>query len=177
MASIYEVSDYASGSTYQKNDIVKSGCYFWYALQAVPTSQTPSTTSAYWGGMLTAPTSSHATATNVTSPHFIWTPAYNMSVSHEPRVRSIKFGDGYEQRIQDGINADLIKISLTFDGRDMKESTAILHFLESRSAKDFFFFTPPSPYNTRRKFICRTFSSSIVSQGVLNISASFDQVP
>ena len=100
-----------------------------------------------------------------------------MSVSHEPRVRSIKFGDGYEQRIQDGINADLIKISLTFDGRDMKESTAILHFLESRSAKDFFFFTPPSPYNTRRKFICRTFSSSIVSQGVLNISASFDQVP
>lgn len=177
MASIYEVSDYASGSTYQKNDIVKSGGYFWYALQAVPTSQTPSTTSAYWGGMLTAPTSSHATATNVTSPHFIWTPAYNMSVSHEPRVRSIKFGDGYEQRIQDGINADLIKISLTFDGRDMKESTAILHFLESRSAKDFFFFTPPSPYNTRRKFICRTFSSSIVSQGVLNISASFDQVP
>ena len=127
--------------------------------------------------MLTAPTSSHATATNVTSPHFIWTPAYNMSVSHEPRVRSIKFGDWYEQRIQDVINADLIKISLTFDGRDMKESTAILHFLESRSAKDFFFFTPPSPYNTRRKFICRTFSSSIVSQGVLNISASFDQVP
>jgi len=177
MASIYEVSGYSSGSTYQKNDIVKSGGFFWYALQSVPESQTPSTTSAYWGGMLTAPTSSHATATNVTSPHFIWTPAYNMSVNHEPRVRSIKFGDGYEQRIQDGINTDLIKISLTFDGRDMKESTAILHFLESRSAKDFFFFTPPSPYNTRRKFICRTFSSSIVSQGVLNISASFDQVP
>jgi phage-related protein len=177
MASIYEVSDYASGSTYQVNDIVKSGGYFWYALQAVPVSQTPSTTSAYWGGMLTAPTSTHATASNVTSPHFIWTPAYNMSVNHEPRVRSIKFGDGYEQRIQDGINADLIKISLTFDGRDIKESMAILHFLESRSAKDFFFFTPPSPYNTRRKFICRTFSSSIISQGVLNISASFDQVP
>ena len=177
MASIYEVSDYASGSTYEKNDIVKSGGYFWYALQSVPTSQTPSTTSAYWGGMLVAPTSNHASASNVTAPHFIWTPAYNMSVTHEPKVKSIKFGDGYEQKFEDGINNDLIKISLTFDGRNMKEATAILHFLESRSGTDFFFFTPPSPYNTRRKFTCRQFSSNIVSQGVINVSASFDQVP
>lgn len=177
MASIYEVSDYASGSTYEKNDIVKSGGYFWYALQAVPTTQTPSTTSAYWGGMLVAPTSNHASASNVTSPHFIWTPAYNMSVTHEPKVKSIKFGDGYEQRFEDGINNDLIKTSLSFEGRNVKEATAILHFLESRSGSDFFFFTPPSPYNTRRKFTCKSFSSTIVSQGVINISASFDQVP
>lgn len=177
MASIYEVSDYSSGSTYQKNDIVKSGGYFWYALQDVPTTQTPSTTSAYWGGMLVAPTSDHASASNVTSPHFIWTPAYNMSVNHEPRVKSIRFGDGYEQRFEDGINNGLINLSLSFDGRDMKEASAILHFLESRSGKDFFFFTPPSPYSTRRKFTCRQFSSSIVSQGVINVTATFNQVP
>mgnify|MGYP003657162145 CR=1 FL=1 len=177
MASIYEALNYNSGLTYQKNDIVKNGGHHWYALQSVPTSQTPSTTSAYWGGVLTAPTSTHVTASNTTSPHFIWTPAYNMSVTHQPRVKSIKFGDGYEQRIQDGINNDLLKVSLVFDGRDMKESTSILHFLESRLGKDFFFFTPPSPYNTRRKFTCQEFSSSLVSQGVMNISASFNQVP
>ena len=100
-----------------------------------------------------------------------------MGVSHAPRVKSIKFGDGYEQRIKDGIHNDLIQISLAFEGRGIKESTAILHFLESRLGKDFFFFTPPSPYNTRRKFTCKSFSSNIVSQGVLNISAGFDQVP
>ena len=177
MGSIYEVSDYSSGSTYQKNDIVKSGGYFWYALQSVPVSETPSTTSAYWGGMITAPTSTHASASNVTSPNFIWTPSFNMSVTHDPKVKSIKFGDGYEQRMVDGINNDLIKISMTFDGRNTKEAMAILHFLESRSGKDFFFFTPPSPYNTRRKFVCKQFSSTLASQDVLNVSASFDQVP
>ena len=179
MASIYEVPTWnsPSGSTYQKNDIVKYGGYSWYALQSVPASQTPAVTSAYWGGMITVPVSTHASAGNVTSPNFIWTPAYNMSVNHEPRVKSIKFGDGYEQRVRDGVHNDLISVSLAFEGRDMRESTAILHFLESRSGKDFFFFTPPSPYNTRRKFVCRSFSSNIISQGVLNVSASFDQVP
>ena len=98
-------------------------------------------------------------------------------MTHEPKVKSIKFGDGYEQRMADGINNDLIKISMSFDGRNTKEAMAILHFLESRSGKDFFFFTPPSPYNTRRKFVCRQFSSTLASQDVLNVSASFDQVP
>ena len=177
MASIYEVSDYASGSTYEKNDIVKSGGYFWYALQSVPTSQTPSVVSSYWGGMLTAPTSTHSTAGNVTSPHFIWEPAYNMSVTHAPKVKSIRFGDGYEQRMKDGVFADLLNISLSFDGRNVKEASAIIHFLEARSGADYFFFTPPSPYNSRRKFTCREFNSSIISQGVFNLSAPVNQVP
>jgi len=177
MASIYEVSDYASGSTYQKNDIVKSGGYYWYALQTVPTSQTPSVVSSYWGGMLTAAVSTHSTAGNVTAPEFIWEPAYNISINHAPKVKSVKFGDGYEQRMKDGVFTDLLNISLTFDGRSLKEAMAIIHFLEARSGVDYFFFTPPSPYNSRRKFTCREFNSNIVSQGVLNVSAAFNQVP
>ena len=179
MASIYEAPDWnsPSGSTYQKNDTVKHGGYYWYALQTVPASQTPAVGSAYWGGMITAPTSTHSSAGNVTSPNFIWTPAYNLSVTHAPRVKSVRFGDGYEQRMKDGVFTDLLSISLSFDGRAMKEATAILHFLESRSGTDFFFFRPPSPYDSRRKFICREFNSSLISQGVVSISATFNQVP
>ena len=181
MASIYDIDDYSASSSYKKDDIVKSGGLYWYALQDCSNcQQTPATTggaAAYWGGMITAPTSEHASAGNVTSPHFIWTQSYNFSVQHAPKVKAISFGDGYEQRMKDGINNTLVNISLSFDGRKMKEATAIIHFLESRFGKDFFFFTPPSPYNTRKKFICREFSSSIVAQGVMSVSANFNEVP
>jgi len=178
MASIYEVSAWAgTPNTYKKNDTVKHGEYYYYALQDVPVDQTPAVVSAYWGGRITVPISDHAGASNITAPHFIWTPAFNLSVNHRPKIKSVKFGDGYEQRMPDGIHTDLIGISLTFDGRDIRESAAILHFLESRKSTEFFFFTPPSPYSTRRKFICRDFTSSLVSQGVLNITANFEQVP
>jgi len=179
MSSIYEVSDWntPSGSTYQKNDIVKHGGNYWYAKQAVPANQTPAVISAYWGGMLTAPVSVHAGASNVTAPHFTWVPSYDFSVEHIPAIKSIRFGDGYEQRVLDGINSDLIKINLSFADRGIKESRAILHFLSSRKAKDFFFFTPPSPYQVRKKFISKQFNSSLRSQDLMSITTSFEQVP
>ena len=179
MASIYDISNWnvPASSTYKKNDIVKHGGYYWYALKTVPASQTPAIGSQYWGGMANAPSSSHASASNITAPHFIWIPSYNISVNHAPRSKSIRFGDGYEQRFKDGINNDLINISLNFEGRNTQEARAILHFLDARSGVDLFFFRPPSPHDARRKFICKEFSSNVSFQDVVDISASFEQVP
>ena len=44
---------------------------------------------------------------------FNWDVAPNMSVKANPRVKTIKFGDGYEQRIKDGINNDLRTYNVT----------------------------------------------------------------
>ena len=46
---------------------------------------------------------------------FNWDVAPNMSVKANPRVKTIKFGDGYEQRIKDGINNDLRTYNVTLN--------------------------------------------------------------
>ena len=100
-----------------------------------------------------------------------------MSTTHAPRTKNIKFGDGYEQRFKDGINNDLLSLSLNFDGRDLLEAKAILHFLESKNGAESFFFRPPSPYDALRKFTSSEFSSSIIFKNNINITATFKQVP
>ena len=40
-----------------------------------------------------------------------------MQLDNEPRVRAVKFGDGYEQRIASGINNDPQKWSFAFTSR------------------------------------------------------------
>lgn len=177
MASMYDIPDYSSGSVYIKNDIVKSANYYWYALKDVPVSQTPVVGSVYWGGVISTAPSTHSSALKVSAPHFIWKPAYNFSGAHSPRVKVISFGDGYEQRFKDGINNNLLELSLTFDGRKVSEARAILHFLEARNGVDFFFYRPPSPYDSMRKFKCQEFSSSIEFKDRVNVSANFRQVP
>lgn len=176
MSSIYDISNHSSSTNYLKDDIVKHGGRFWYALQD-HSNQTPSVSSSYWGGNITAPNSTHPNAASITAPYFLWTPAYNMSVSHDPKVKSIKFGDGYEQVIKDGINNDLLTVSVNFEGRSVQEATAIIHFLESRQGKDIFFWRPPSPYNSLKKFICRQFQSAIAFQDNMNVSATFQETP
>ncbi|WP_216358624.1 phage tail protein [Gilliamella apicola] len=46
---------------------------------------------------------------------FNWDVAPNMTVRSEPRVKTIKFGDGYEQRAPDGINNKLRSYNVTLN--------------------------------------------------------------
>ena len=182
MASIYNIPQWnvPSGQKYQKNDTVEHNGHFWYALKDIDTLTTPPTppaTSTSWGGVIQTFKSTHSLSPKIVSPHFLWKPSYNLSATHAPRVKSIKFGDGYEQRFKDGINNSLLDLKLTFDGRDEREAAAILHFLEARNGVDFFFFRTPSPYNSLSKFTCTDFSSTIVFKNNLNVSATFNQVP
>ena len=46
---------------------------------------------------------------------FNWDVAPGLSIKANPRVKTIKFGDGYEQRIKDVINNDLRTYSVTLN--------------------------------------------------------------
>tara|TARA_Y100000310_G_C20530234_1_gene738060 strand:- start:471 stop:1019 length:549 start_codon:yes stop_codon:yes gene_type:complete len=182
MASIYNISSWGQGSVqYKRNDIVKySGDNrYWYAKSDHTSTATnyPQIGSALWVGTAQAPASTHSNPSQIIAPYFSWKPAYNMTVNHEPTSTVIKFGDGYEQRLKTDINNDLIKMNLSFEGRDLREAAAILHFLDSRQGVDFFFFRPPQPYDLLKKFICKSFSTTVAFQNNLNISATFEQVP
>ena len=173
MASIYEIPNWSASVTYSKNSIAydshATGAEYYYVISESVTSSTkPHNDSTNWGG--------HTTYNNKKVPHFFWVPSYTASISTEPQVEVIKFGDGYEQRTPQNVNSELIKISLGFDKRGEKETTAIAHFLNIRAAQEAFAFTPPSPYGSTKLFVCRSWDVTMNFEDNYSIKANFEEV-
>ena len=71
------------------------------------------------------------------------TPTYSFSKNTNPRVRSVVFGDGFEQRLSFGINQNPKTYSLEFNVSEA-DSDVIEAFLNSRAFdNESFNFTPP----------------------------------
>ncbi len=170
MANIFDISDWDSATTYRMHDIVKYGNYYYYSLTDNNLSQDPTVlNTVYWGG---TNTDDHG----VIKPIFLWKPVYGSNINHEPLVKLVKFGDGYEQRIADGINNSLLKFDMNFEGKTEREARAILHFLHARNGTESFLWTPTAPYDKQMIFVCRNFTTNPVFFGNFAIRASFDQV-
>lgn len=80
----------------------------------------------------------------------IATPDKSMSKSVSPRVLTAKFGDGYEQRIANGINSIDETYSLTFKTRTKEDIDDIVVFLDDQKNVSKFLFTMPDTNNTTR---------------------------
>jgi phage-related protein len=178
MASIYNVPVYIPSKTdYSKNDIVlgdgsvsgTTSGKFYYNLGNGNLIRPDNTGGqAYWGG---------STIHNGSpKSHFFWKPSYSASLNKNPKVKSIRFGDGYEQRVQDGINNNLAFLDLTFDNRSEIEAAAILHFLEIRKGQESFVFTPHAPYNKAGLYLCRGWDSSFVFYDNYSIKLQLEEV-
>tara|TARA_Y100000310_G_C20648698_1_gene798147 strand:- start:1563 stop:2105 length:543 start_codon:yes stop_codon:yes gene_type:complete len=178
MASIYNIAnwdeDYSDTyGNYKINDIVKDGADFWYCIKSHASSipNKPEVGSIYWDGRQEV----REAGTDSVEPFFFWAPSYNLAMQQEPRVLSIAFGDGYEQRLPDGINNDLLQFSLTFDKRSTEETAAIIHFFSSKKGVKPFFFRAPHPYGITKKFICKNWSSTLVFEDHYTIAATFTE--
>ena len=181
--SIYNVPIHDKNAAYSVNDIVMVRqniggsnipkiLKYYYAIKAVPATGGAGVSFAnltYWGGY---------TFINYASvPQFLWTPSYNLSVNHSPRVNSVVFGNGYEQRTPDGIYTGLIKLDVTLDLRNQAESSAMLHFLRIRKASESFTVKNLPPIYAdgthKKRFICPTFSSNFAFHDNYSIKTSF----
>lgn len=76
---------------------------------------------------------------------FHWRLQKNSAVAAQPRVRKIKFGDGYPQRQQEGINNDLRMYSVTFTGLT-DEINLIDDFLTKHNGVKAFLWVEPNRY-------------------------------
>lgn len=104
---------------------------------------------------------------------FIWSPQ-NAVRTTKPRVRVAQFGDGYAQRLRDGIHHLADQWSLTFQG-EADRMLEIDAFLRAAGGDTAFDWTAPDGRNGR--WICEDWSTS--PQGSLNVfqlTASFKQV-
>ena len=168
--SIYNISNWAVGTTYNIYDIVKYGNYWYYSLVNTNLAQTPASGSTSWGGV--------TTFNLLSKPNFHFKPSYGYNVDVEGSLKTIKYGEGYEQRIPDGINNILLKIDLVFDLRGSNETQAISHFLEKRcSLGESFVFTPLAPFNLAKLFYCRNFAVDNPFFENFTIKARFEEVP
>ena len=104
---------------------------------------------------------------------FNWIPLAETITSHKPKVRTARFGDGYEQRSQDGINSDLISIALKFDGKD-DEMEALLRFLKERRGVESFYYT--HKFGVRKLFVCQDWSRVDLDGLSSEVSATFREV-
>jgi phage-related protein len=151
--SLYNVNAYAGATSYSKNDIVLYNNIYYYSLVNNNIGNTPtSSPNSYWGG--------HKIYTSLAKPDFIWTPSYASQLQLKPAVNVVRFGNGYEQRVPDGINSNQLRFNLNFEGRDSNEARAIAHFLHKRKGSEGFFFNAPFPYNFDgsqlypKRFVC-----------------------
>ena len=103
------------------------------------------------------------------------TPTYGVQKRSNPSVRTVRFGDGYEQRTTLGINQNPKIYQLTFEVSETDADT-IETFLDARAADNASFdFTPPGE-GSSSKFVCESWTKSIPYLNRANIQASFRQV-
>lgn len=106
---------------------------------------------------------------------FSYAADYGASLTAEPKVRSVKFGDGYEQRQKYGINTTQEAWNLTFAQRDQADTEAIIGFFEDAGAVTAFDWTAPGE-SSAKKWICRSWNKTIERGNRFTITAQFDRV-
>ncbi|BBP76527.1 hypothetical protein PHLH7_26310 [Pseudomonas sp. Ost2] len=103
---------------------------------------------------------------------FTWTPNNDPAATISFRTKSAKFGDGYEQRAQDGINSRSQSWPLTFSGKKdrIKE---IMAFLDRQAGATPFYWT--DPLGGQALYRCSEYQPKAVGGDVYTLTATFEQ--
>ena len=101
------------------------------------------------------------------------TPTYGAQKKSAPVVRTVRFGDGYEQRLTFGVNQNPKMWDLTWNVSETDADT-IEAFLDARAGQESFDWTPLGEA-TEYKWVCSEWSKSIPYTGRATIQASFRQ--
>ena len=101
-------------------------------------------------------------------------PTYGTRKTNSPKVRVTQFGDGYQHRLQFGLNQNPKVFNLTFNVSETDADT-IETFLDARGGTESFDFTPPAE-SSSSKFICKSWTKSIPYLNRATINATFEEV-
>jgi len=176
MASIYDtISGWSNSVTYIKYNIVSGAdLRYYYSLTNANSTNNPTSISNLqnsWDGYI-----------NINStlvPSFFWKPSYTSNIAFEPNIINIQFGNGYQQRIPNGINFDLLKFEATFENRMEMEAVSMLHFLDQRGGAQAFIYNVPTIYsksNFNTKFIAPNWNVTYNSYNNYTIKVRIEEV-
>lgn len=107
---------------------------------------------------------------------FTIAPSFSASCKRAPRTLGIRFGDGYEQRAEDGLNPDLQAWQLTFANVLVEDADTIESFFTTNAAHITpFVWTPPRAVSSSN-FLCRTWTRTVATPTTDTIVATFEEV-
>lgn len=92
-----------------------------------------------------------------------------------PRVKEARFGDGYSQRIVDGINPLDTQWELTWQGRPVAQASEMMDFFEEKGGAEGFLWTPEGE-TKQYSVICTEWSRSYDSHITATVSATFVRI-
>ncbi len=106
--------------------------------------------------------------------------AFAPTFSEEPRVRRVKFGDGYEMRVKDGLNIIGMTATLPWENRSHQEMAILMDFFRRHEGSKWFWYTVHGE-SIPKKFVCPKWSqtrspNSSVATPRFNLSADIYQV-
>lgn len=109
-------------------------------------------------------------------PTFDWAESPGSSVEYQPRVIATRFGDGYEQRADDGLNPLGEAWDLSFNDCGAAAADQIVAFLRDGMGRKTFDWTPPRA-TLPRKWKCTSLRRTLGAEiDTHNISARFERV-
>ena len=89
-----------------------------------------------------------------------WCPQPKYTVEEEPRRKVLNFGNGYQQRMEDGINALLRKYSVTYKLKN-SQSAAFRQFMKEHGGVRAFYFRDVALNGELVKVICPKFPRQV----------------
>lgn len=92
----------------------------------------------------------------------------------EFKVLKNKYGNGYEQRVADGINNNLSVYSVVWENMTDGDSTTLIAAFETARGVDYFTWTPPK--KSAGKFAVAAYSWTAMSGSIYTVSATLEQV-
>jgi len=104
-------------------------------------------------------------------------PDYGFKKSSAPRVRTVRFGDGYEQRVGFGLHRNPKQYSLSWSNRSEADIDAMEKFFDNRAdnnLESFNWNAPGEPSASR--YICRQWDKTIPYSGRATLTATFEEV-
>ena len=110
-----------------------------------------------------------------TFPASVPNPTYNTRINTNTNQIVVSFGDGFEQRLTEGLQQNPLTVNLTFELSQAVADVAI-SFLEARISDGASFnFTLPNE-SSSRKFVCTSFPRSILFLNRVRLSCIFREV-
>ena len=103
-------------------------------------------------------------------------PVYNTRITPKPSVNVVSFGDGFEQRLMEGLNQNPKVFNLTWKHITETDSDTIETFLDARAVDGASFtYTPPNEPSAMQ-FKCQNWSKLIDKPNRPTIEATFTEV-
>ncbi|WP_096953935.1 phage tail protein [Escherichia coli] len=104
---------------------------------------------------------------------FHWLPEDGMKTENKPSIKTVRFGDGYEQRSPNGLNHSLRVFTCDFKV-EANERDSFEEFLARHEGYKSFFWRPPG-INRKIRVVCRTWSAT-EHITYTDFSCQFDEV-